>query len=60
MCTYITNVILEQRRWCSGIMQDSHSCDPGSIPGRRKLKFYYREKTFSSTKPVVILMCIEI
>ena len=24
------------RRWCSGIMQDSHSCDPGSIPGRRK------------------------
>ena len=24
-----------QRRWCSGIMQDSHSCDPGSIPGRR-------------------------
>ena len=23
------------RRWCSGIMQDSHSCDPGSIPGRR-------------------------
>ena len=22
------------RRWCSGIMQDSHSCDPGSIPGR--------------------------
>jgi hypothetical protein len=25
------------RRWCSGIMQDSHSCDPGSIPGRRTL-----------------------
>ena len=25
-----------KRRWCSGIMQDSHSCDPGSIPGRRK------------------------
>ena len=24
-----------KRRWCSGIMQDSHSCDPGSIPGRR-------------------------
>ena len=23
------------RRWCSGIMQDSHSCDPGSILGRR-------------------------
>ena len=21
-------------RWCSGIMQDSHFCDPGSIPGR--------------------------
>lgn len=27
------------RRWCSGIMQDSHSCDPGSIPGRRKSIF---------------------
>ena len=26
---------MSQRRWCSGIMQDSHSCDPGSIPGRR-------------------------
>ena len=23
------------RRWCNGIMQDTHSCDPGSIPGRR-------------------------
>lgn len=22
-----------QHQWCSGIMQDSHSCDPGSIPG---------------------------
>ena len=34
----------EQRRWCSGIMQDSHSCDPGSIPGRRTciLGFYSR------------------
>lgn len=29
----------QQRRWCSGIMQDSHSCDPGSIPGRRRLFF---------------------
>ena len=28
------------RRWCSGIMQDSHSCDPGSIPGRRILFAY--------------------
>ena len=27
----------QPRRWCSGIMQDSHSCDPGSIPGRRRL-----------------------
>ena len=25
----------EMRCWCSGIMQDSHSCDPGSIPGQR-------------------------
>ena len=29
-----------KRRWCSGIMQDSHSCDPGSIPGRRNYLFY--------------------
>ena len=27
-------ILLGKRRWCSGIMQDSHSCDPGSIPGR--------------------------
>ena len=25
--------------WCSGIMQDSHSCDSGSIPGQCKV-FY--------------------
>ena len=30
---------LESRRWCSGIMQDSHSCDPGSIPGRCNVSF---------------------
>ena len=29
------NSYINKRRWCSGIMQDSHSCDPGSIPGRR-------------------------
>ena len=29
-----------KRRWCSGIMQDSHSCDPGSIPGRRNYLFF--------------------
>ena len=28
------NPTSNKRRWCSGIMQDSHSCDPGSIPGR--------------------------
>ena len=27
----------KQRRWCSGIMLDSHSSDPGSIPGRRTI-----------------------
>ena len=32
-------ILTEWRRWCSGIMQDSHSCDPGSIPGRRNLFF---------------------
>ena len=41
MAIRIVNKILprtgELRRWCSGIMQDSHSCDPGSIPGRRTL-----------------------
>ena len=30
---------LKQRRWCSGIMLDSHSSDPGSIPGRRTIIF---------------------
>ena len=29
----------KQRRWCSGIMLDSHSSDPGSIPGRRTIIF---------------------
>lgn len=28
-------------RWCSGIMQDSHSCDPGSIPGRCTFWCYF-------------------
>ena len=32
LCFYMYSIL---RRWCSGIMQDSHSCDPGSIPGRR-------------------------
>ena len=32
-------MVQTQRRWCSGIMQDSHSCDPGSIPGRRTVFF---------------------
>ncbi len=27
----------KKRRWCNGIMRDSHSRDPGSIPGRRKI-----------------------
>ena len=31
----LSSQITAWRRWCSGIMQDSHSCDPGSIPGRR-------------------------
>ncbi len=32
-------VISKMRRWCNGIMRDSHSCDPGSIPGRRTVPF---------------------
>jgi hypothetical protein len=31
----VKHTCTQQRRWCSGINQDSHSCDPGSIPGRR-------------------------
>ena len=31
---------MKKRRWCSGIMQDSHSCDPGSIPGRRRSRIW--------------------
>lgn len=27
--------------WCSGIMQDSHSCDPGSIPGQCTFSFSF-------------------
>ena len=30
---------IEEHCWCSGIMQDSHSCDSGSIPGQCKV-FY--------------------
>ena len=26
--------LVNKHRWCSGIIQDSHSCDLGSIPGR--------------------------
>lgn len=32
------------RHWCSGIMQDSHSCDPGSIPGQRMYFFANEEE----------------
>ena len=28
--------------WCSGIMQDSHSCDPGSIPGQCTVLFLFQ------------------
>ena len=34
------NHVAPTRCWCSGIMQDSHSCDPGSIPGQRKVLTY--------------------
>ncbi len=30
-----SNCFRYQHCWCSGIMQDSHYCDPGSFPGRR-------------------------
>ena len=33
MPTHVTSYT-QQHRWCSGIMEDSHSFDPGSIPGR--------------------------
>ena len=35
----LLELLLRRRRWCNGIMQDSHSCDPGSIPGRRTNAF---------------------
>ena len=37
-----SNSFRYQRLWCSGIMQDSHSCDPGSIPGGRSLSNCFR------------------
>ena len=43
-----------QRRWCSGIMQDSHSCDPGSIPGRRSTFKEYFPVTVVCKKPIDI------
>ena len=33
-------LIVSLRRWCSGIMLGSHSCEPGSIPGRCVLNFF--------------------
>ncbi|KAG8264173.1 hypothetical protein J6590_017191, partial [Homalodisca vitripennis] len=54
ICTIFVT-ISHLHRWCSGIMQDSHSCDPGSIPGRsaeicsgehpKYLHFYVRTST---------------
>ena len=39
-----------KRRWCSGIMQDSHSCDPGSIPGRRNFEILKEKEIFVKDK----------
>ena len=36
---YLAAITTSQHCWCSGIMQDSHSCDPGSIPGQCTLFF---------------------
>lgn len=41
--------------WCSGIMQDSHSCDPGSIPGQCKFFFVILQLDVEEIKE----MCIE-
>ena len=41
-----------RRRWCSGIMQDSHSCEPGSIPGRRKANRHAVSKIFLISLPL--------
>ena len=27
--------------WCSGSMQDSHSCEPGSTPGQRTFLYFF-------------------
>ena len=42
--------LLKLRRWCSGIMQDSHSCDPGSIPGRRNFEILKEMENFVKDK----------
>ena len=41
-----------KRRWCSGIMQDSHSCEPGSIPGWRKANRHAVSKIFLISLPL--------
>lgn len=38
--------------WCSGIMQDSHSCDPGSIPGQCTL--------FVSRHDIFLIICLSL
>ena len=43
-------ILLGKRRWCSGIMQDSHSCEPGSIPGRRTFFNSSRKLNFIKRK----------
>ena len=49
MLKLITN--LSWRRWCSGIMQDSHSCAPGSIPGRRTEIYIYCQGLANGAPP---------
>lgn len=55
--TYFRNE-LREHRWCSGIMQDSHSCDSGSIPGRCKFfaakNFFVHEIIFFKSHRVVV------
>ena len=56
---YITIFALLARPhcWCSGIMQDSHSCDPGSIPGQCNVTYFVVKLNVYVLKFVLIFLC---
>lgn len=48
--TSFYDAALREHRWCNGIMRDSHSRDPGSIPGRCIKIFFTRFKIYFHTR----------